>query len=133
MAHLNHILPDLTADELAWFDKCPKAVLFEIARQFGMRVADEFTAEAGFEIMVEEWKALHANGIVPQKPFDPMASRAKRQSRAAQAAEKARNARLYLARQVIGSAEREAIFRRQYGVTARHVIDEAKESDDADA
>lgn len=61
----------MTLSESEWFDKCPKAVLFEIARQFGMRLADEFTPEAGFATMVEEWELLHANGVVPQKPKTP--------------------------------------------------------------
>lgn len=46
----------------------PKAVLFEIARQLAMRVADDFTAEAAFRVMAAEWEALHVNGLVPQKP-----------------------------------------------------------------
>jgi len=68
MAHLKNWLSDLTAEEQKWFDKCPKAVLFEIARQFGMRIADDFSADAAFAVMQEEWSALHINGIVPQKP-----------------------------------------------------------------
>lgn len=68
MAHLNNWRADMTDAERAWFDRCPKAVLFEIARQFGMRVADHFTVEAGFAAMQEEWRVLHANEIVPQKP-----------------------------------------------------------------
>lgn len=59
----------LTDEERAWFDKCPKAVLFEIARQFAMRVADDFTEEAGFNTMKQEWEILHQQQIVPQKPF----------------------------------------------------------------
>lgn len=68
MANLKNFLPPMTLSEREWFDKCPKAVLFEIARQFGMRVADDFTPEAAFETMQAEWRALHDNGIVPQKP-----------------------------------------------------------------
>lgn len=68
MAHVKNWQPDMTIGELDWFDRCPKAVLFEIARQFGMRVADNFTMDAGFAAMVEEWSILHANGIVPQRP-----------------------------------------------------------------
>lgn len=71
MANLKNWLPEMTADERHWFDKCPKAVLFEIARQFGMRVGDNFTAEAAFAVMREEWSVLHDNGIVPQKPAKP--------------------------------------------------------------
>lgn len=68
MANLKNFLPPMTLSEREWFDKCPKAVLFEIARQFGMRVADDFSADAAFKVMQDEWQALHANGIVPQKP-----------------------------------------------------------------
>jgi hypothetical protein len=66
--NLQNWRPDLTADELRWFDKCPKAVLFEIARQFGMRIADNFTGEGAFLVMQNEWEVLHAQGIVPQRP-----------------------------------------------------------------
>lgn len=68
MANLKNWLPDLTPAERAWFDKCPKAVLFEIARQFGMRLACNFTADAAFTTMRNEWDVLHVQGIVPQKP-----------------------------------------------------------------
>lgn len=68
MANLKNLLPPMTLSEREWFDKCPKAVLFEIARQFGMRVADDFSAEAGFAEMVKEWQSLYDNAIVPQKP-----------------------------------------------------------------
>lgn len=68
MANLKNWLPEMTGDELIWFDKCPKSVLFEIARQFGMRVADDFTADGAFAAMKTEWDVLHAQQIVPQKP-----------------------------------------------------------------
>jgi hypothetical protein len=68
MANLKNWLPDMTTEERAFFDKCPKAVLFEIARQFGMRIADDFTSEGGFSATRDEWRILHENGIVPQKP-----------------------------------------------------------------
>lgn len=68
MAHLKNWMPDMTAEERRWFDKCPKAVLFEIARQFGMRIADDFSADAAFKVMAEEWLILNQNDIVPQKP-----------------------------------------------------------------
>lgn len=71
MANLKNFLPPMTLAEREWFDKCPKAVLFEIARQFGMRVADDFSPEAGFQAMVDEWAILKDNGLVPQKPFKP--------------------------------------------------------------
>jgi hypothetical protein len=48
--------------------KGPKAALFEIARQFGKRVADDFTDERAFVVMQEEWHVLHEQQIVPQKP-----------------------------------------------------------------
>jgi len=68
MANLKNWMPDMTAEQHQWFDRCPKAVLFEIACQFGMRIADEFTADAAFLQMQNEWEVLHAQGIVPQKP-----------------------------------------------------------------
>ncbi len=68
MGNLKNWAPDWTDEERHWFDKCPKAVLFEIARQFGMRLADDFTADAAFGVMQEEWRVLHSQGIVPQRP-----------------------------------------------------------------
>lgn len=68
MPHLNNWRPEMSDTELAWFDKCPKAVLFEIARQFGMRMADEFTPAAALVAMQREWSVLHQQGLVPQKP-----------------------------------------------------------------
>ena len=77
MANLKNWMPDMTPAERMWFDACPKAVLFEIARHFGMRIADDFTAEAAFAQMQSEWNALHANQIVPQKPLDVERAQAK--------------------------------------------------------
>lgn len=68
MANLKNWLPDMTAEEREFFDKCPKAVLFEIARQFGMRVADDFSAEGAFLAIRQEWTILAQQNIVPQKP-----------------------------------------------------------------
>lgn len=68
MAHLKNWMPYMNAEERAWFDKCPKAVLFEIARQFGMRLGDDFTAEGAFAVIRNEWSLLHQQDIVPQKP-----------------------------------------------------------------
>lgn len=68
MANLKNWLPNMTRDELRWFDKCPKSVLFEIARQFAMLANGEEAADAAFVRMRSEWGALHVNGIVPQKP-----------------------------------------------------------------
>lgn len=68
MARSTNWCPDMSLPESEWFDKVPKSVLFEIARQFAMRCADEFTAEAAFKTMAAEWELLHAQGIVPQKP-----------------------------------------------------------------
>lgn len=68
MANLKNWLPEMTREERVFFDKCPKSVLFEIARQFGMRVADDFTAEGAFKAIKTEWELLHQQAIVPQKP-----------------------------------------------------------------
>lgn len=69
MANLKNWKPTATLAEQEWFDKCPKAVLFEIARQFAMRCADDFSAAAAFVEMQNEWQAIYDNGLVPQKPF----------------------------------------------------------------
>lgn len=68
MANLKNWLPEMTPAEYRLFDKCPKAVLFEIARQFGMRIADDFSHEGGTKAIIAEWDVLHAQQIVPQKP-----------------------------------------------------------------
>ena len=70
MANLKNWMPEMSIEERVWFDNCPKAVLFAIAQQFGMRIADEFTADAALATIRAEWDALHANGLVPQKPFN---------------------------------------------------------------
>lgn len=68
MAHIGNWMPDLSKEEREFFDKCPKSVLFEIARQFGMRVADDFTAEGGFGAVMSEWTILYQNQLLPQRP-----------------------------------------------------------------
>lgn len=68
MAHLNNWKAPMTREERDWFDRCPKAVLFEIARQLGMRLTSDADADAAFAVMRDEWEALHANRLVPQKP-----------------------------------------------------------------
>lgn len=60
--------PPMSLSEGEWFDKVPKSVLFEIARQFAMRVADDYSDEAALATMAAEWAAIHANGLCPQKP-----------------------------------------------------------------
>jgi len=80
MANVKNLLPEMTEEERDWFDKCPKAVLWAICQQFGMRLADDFTAEAAFAVMQEEWRLLHAHGVVPQKPHNVAKSTAKRQA-----------------------------------------------------
>ena len=59
---------EMSLVEHDWFDKVPKAVLFEIARQFAKLVADDFNDDAALAAMAKEWATLHAGGLVPQKP-----------------------------------------------------------------
>ena len=68
MANLKNWLPGMTIEEHLWFDACPKSVLFEIARQFGMRCDGDFSEAGGFNKMKKEWDVLHVQNIVPQKP-----------------------------------------------------------------
>jgi len=70
MANLKNWQPEMSIEDRLWFDACPKAVLFAIAQQFAMRVGDDFSAEGALATMRAEWDALHANGLVPQKPFN---------------------------------------------------------------
>lgn len=78
MANLKNWMPNMDPAEQLWFDACPKAVLFEIARQLASLCCDSCDGfEAAFARMQEEWAALHANGIVPQKPFDVEKAQAK--------------------------------------------------------
>ena len=69
MARVRNWLPPMSREEMAWFDACPKAVLFEIARQFAERLVDESNATA-FDVITNEWRCLYQNGLVPQKPFE---------------------------------------------------------------
>jgi hypothetical protein len=48
------------------YEKMPKAVLAAIAVSYATQGGD-YLDEAKERVM-DEWKALHANGIVPQKP-----------------------------------------------------------------
>ncbi len=68
MANLKNWMPGMTIEERKFFDKIPKAVLWEIAHQFGQRIVDDFSGEGGFRAIRDEWRVLHENGIVPQKP-----------------------------------------------------------------
>lgn len=70
MANIKNWQPEMTAEEKAWFDKCPKSVLFEIARQLAALAAGEENADKAFNRMREEWSVLHIGGLVPQKPLD---------------------------------------------------------------
>lgn len=77
MANLKNWLPEMTDAERRWFDACPKSVLFEMCRQMAQLVVGEEDADKAFARMQEEWAALHANGIVPQKPRDVAKEEAK--------------------------------------------------------
>lgn len=70
MANLKNWQPGMTDAERRWFDACPKSVLFEMCRQLGMIAVGEEDADKAFLRMQEEWVALRANGIVPQRPHD---------------------------------------------------------------
>jgi hypothetical protein len=77
MAHINNWMPTMTADERAWFDRCPKAVLFVIARELAMLRTGGEDRSAAFSLMKDEWGAQHQSGHVPQKPFNPSKPRRK--------------------------------------------------------
>lgn len=109
----------MTADEAEWFAACPKAVLFEIAKSFAMLQSEGDEAKA-FELLQGEWSALNMNGIVPQKPFKI----GRHGVRDAKEAEKLKKQRVFWAKQVIGSPDREAIFTRQFGATPQSVLNE---------
>ncbi len=68
MANLKNWLPPMSRDEMAWFDKCPKSVLFEIARQFAYRIGGDFSEPGALSELRAEWEILFQNEIVPQKP-----------------------------------------------------------------
>jgi hypothetical protein len=54
------------ADVLSTYDRIPKAVLAAIAVSYGSAGGDNLQdAEAR---VLEEWRILHENGIVPQAP-----------------------------------------------------------------
>jgi hypothetical protein len=80
MAHINHWHPHMTDDERAWYDACPKSVLFEMARQLAALAIGEEDVDKAFVRMQEEWAALHSNDICPQKPFNVAKERTKREA-----------------------------------------------------
>lgn len=54
-------------------DKMPKTVLAAIALSFATRCSDSDSMddiEAGVRTLFDEWRILHENGIVPQKPVN---------------------------------------------------------------
>jgi hypothetical protein len=51
----------------AAYEETPKAVLAAIAISYAMRDGDE-SYELALERLLEEWRILHANGIIPQAP-----------------------------------------------------------------
>jgi hypothetical protein len=55
------------ARELVQYEQTPKAVYAAIALSFAMRLNAEDFIEAE-RAVEDEWRILHDNGIVPQKP-----------------------------------------------------------------
>lgn len=49
------------------FDDTPKAVIAAIAYSLAMRLCGD-DESAALAMLGDEWRALHAAGIVPQKP-----------------------------------------------------------------
>lgn len=60
------------ARELVQYEQTPKAVYAAIALSFALRLNAEDFIEAEREVE-NEWRILHKNGIVPQKPPAPPA------------------------------------------------------------
>lgn len=50
------------------FEKTPKSVWAAMAVSFAIRLAEDDPTKVR-AILGQEWEALHANGIVPQKPI----------------------------------------------------------------
>jgi hypothetical protein len=50
------------------YEKMPKTVLAAIAVSFASRI-QSCSPEAAAVFLLKEWKTLHANGIIPQKPL----------------------------------------------------------------
>jgi hypothetical protein len=70
MANLKNWQPEMTGAERRWFDGCPKAVLFEMCRHMAMLACGEENADKAFTRMQDEWTALYAAGLVPQRPYN---------------------------------------------------------------
>lgn len=51
------------------YDKMPKSVLAAIALSLAFIAVEEESFDKANARIAEEWEALHANGIVPQKPI----------------------------------------------------------------
>lgn len=50
------------------YDAMPKSVLALIAFSFAQRITEDGDRDAVMAEIAREWDALHASGIVPQKP-----------------------------------------------------------------
>lgn len=70
--HASNLRPQgMNREESQWYERCPKFVLFHIACYLGLRISAQVGEEdwdMAWDIMQEEWEALYANGIVPQRP-----------------------------------------------------------------
>lgn len=57
------------ADALSgeFYEKCPKAVFAALAVSLGLLACDENFLKVE-SALIDEWKALHSAGIIPQKP-----------------------------------------------------------------
>lgn len=76
MANIRNSLPKMTDEERAWFDDCPKGVLFAIARKFAVSLT--ITDAAPQKIMMGAWEYLYDTKVVVQKPSKAPRVRAKK-------------------------------------------------------
>ncbi len=68
MSGTNRRPQHLTREQAAWYERCPKSVLLEIALYLGLRISGNESFPMAWTIVHDEWIALWQNGIVPQRP-----------------------------------------------------------------
>jgi hypothetical protein len=66
MAHLNSLHNGYAAELGPWFDRIPKSVFAAIAVS-ALTQGGDYLEKATVRVC-DEWRVLHDNGIVPQKP-----------------------------------------------------------------
>ncbi len=60
-------LPEMTAREMAFYEKCPKNILFELFRKITKDPANK-EKDGWVKAMHDKWRELHDTQVVPVAP-----------------------------------------------------------------